>query len=497
MAHRLIIALLIGIVLFIPIVPLKYTVKEPYTVRVPYQEWKTKSETFINQINYTLNPGNYIYWSKYLPKGRTVTFSVEASDTVDAYILSSSEYQNFKSGEKFYPEASRKDSKNFKLVFSTRIDDTYYFIIRNPHTGFFGLFSKSVVIRSVKAEAFWQELVTKYREEISYINAQKTTYLGILPYVLNARDVTSQVVLFFLVLFLVISFTVPSFSKKSGQKDKPSPTQYNVLKSVIHKEHQEKTELTKSKSSEAILKIPDFPSQLISKYEPLELLGKGGFAKVFKVKRKSDGKILALKVPDLDERAKKMIMKEIEAWKKLDHPNIVKLLDTYEYPIPHIELEFVEGVQVGIKIARDLGDYPKPVKEELAISFVEGIAKGLSHAHSKNVVHRDLKPQNVLLSNLIPKITDWGLAKIRAISTTASMMKGLTLQYAAPEQIGGQTYGSTDNRTDIFQLGLIFYELLTGRLPYHSDSVVGTMTEILKAEPFPLPSSHKKRARKV
>lgn len=495
MTHRLIIALLILMVLFIPIVPLKYTVKEPHTVRVPYQEWETKSETFINQVDYTLSPGYYVYWSKYLPKGRTVAFSAEANDAVDAYILSSSEYKNYKSGENFYPEASRTNSRNFKIVFTTEVDDTYYFIIKNPHTGFLGLFSKNVVIHSAKAEAVWQELVTKYREEISYIDTQKTTYLGILPYVLNAKDAASQAVLFFLVLLLVIPFTVLPLSKKSGQKSKLSPTQYNVP-SVVHKEHQEKTELTKSRSSEAILKIPDFPSQLISKYEPLELLGKGGFAKVYKVKRKSDGKIIALKVPDLDEKAKKMIMKEIEAWKKLDHPNIVKLLGAYEYPIPHLELEFVEGVKVGEKIARDLGDYPKPVKEALAISFVEGIAKGLSHAHSKNVVHRDLKPQNVLLSNLIPKITDWGLAKIRAVSTTATIMKGLTLQYAAPEQIDRQTYGSTDNRTDLFQLGLIFYELLTGKLPYHSDSIVGTMAEILKVEPFPPPSSHKKELEK-
>jgi len=236
--------------------------------------------------------------------------------------------------------------------------------------------------------------------------------------------------------------------------------------------------------------IPGFPSELLGKYEPLELLGEGGFAKVFKVKRRKDGKIVAVKVPHLDERAKRFFLKEVKAWALLDHPNIVKLYGAYDRPVPHLEMEYVEGTEVNGKLVRDLGDYPKPVDEMTAVKLVSCIAEGLKHAHYKSVYHRDLKPQNVLLKpDLTPKITDWGLAKIGAISTTATTAKGLTLLYAAPEQIDEETYGHTDHRTDIYQLGLIFYELLTGELPYTGSSITVVMGKIASPDVKPKPPS--------
>ncbi len=237
--------------------------------------------------------------------------------------------------------------------------------------------------------------------------------------------------------------------------------------------------------------IPGFPPELLNKYEPLEFLGEGGFAKVYKVKRRSDGKIIALKVPNLDERARKFFLKEIRAWRLLDHPNIVKLYNAYDEPVPHLEIEFVDGVKLNGEVIRDLGRYPKPVDEEKALNFIKGIAEGLKHAHGKQVYHRDLKPQNVLItSDLTPKITDWGLAKVGAVSTTATTTKGLTLLYAAPEQLDEEEYGHTDARTDIYQLGLIFYELLTGKLPYQGTSPAVMMAKVINPDVKPKPPSH-------
>ena len=226
--------------------------------------------------------------------------------------------------------------------------------------------------------------------------------------------------------------------------------------------------------------VPGFPSALLERYEPLEFLGEGGFAKVFKVKRKKDGKIVALKIPRIDERTSKTFIKEVSTWLHLNHPNIVRLYDVDILPVPYLEMEYVEGIQVDGKVVRDLGAYPKPVEEETALKLVKGITEGLRHAHSKGIYHRDLKPLNVLLkADLTPKITDWGLAKLGVLSSSRSVL-GYTPLYASPEHLMPGKYGHTDHRTDIWQLGVTFYELLTGKLPFEGytyEEVFGKITD--------------------
>ncbi|NJE60197.1 serine/threonine-protein kinase [Thermococcus sp. 21S7] len=226
--------------------------------------------------------------------------------------------------------------------------------------------------------------------------------------------------------------------------------------------------------------VPGFPSELLSRYEPLEFLGEGGFARVFKAKRRKDGKRVALKIPRIDERTSKTFIKEVSAWLHLDHPNIVKLYDVDILPIPYLEMEYVEGVEVDGETVRDLDGYPKPVDEETALKLVRGIAEGLKHAHSKGIYHRDLKPLNILLkADLTPKITDWGLAKLGTMSSSRSVL-GYTPLYAAPEHLMPSKYGHTDQRTDIWQLGVTFYELLTGKLPFEGytyEEVFGKITD--------------------
>ena len=236
-----------------------------------------------------------------------------------------------------------------------------------------------------------------------------------------------------------------------------------------------------------------FPEELIKIYEPLEFLGEGGFAKVFKVRKRKTGEIVALKIPKLDEKTSKIFLRELAAWFNLNHKNIVKLHGADIFPIPYIEMEYVEGVKVDNKVVRTLDEYPKPVDEKLALKIVKEIAEGLKHAHSRGVIHRDLKPLNVLLkSDLTPKITDFGLAKLSALSSR-STVKGYSPLYAAPEQIDEKTYGSTDERTDIYQLGLIFYELLTGRLPYEGTTPAAVLAKIVNPEIQPhLPSTYRR-----
>lgn len=212
--------------------------------------------------------------------------------------------------------------------------------------------------------------------------------------------------------------------------------------------------------------ISGFPPELLQKYEPLEFIGEGGFAKVFKVRRKSDGRIVALKIPRIDEKTSKTFIKEVSTWLHLNHPNIVKLYDVDILPIPYLEMEYVEGVTLNGKPIRDLSSYPKPVDEKTALRLIRGIAEGLKYAHGKGIYHRDLKPLNILLkSDLTPKITDWGLAKLGTMSSSRSVL-GYTPLYASPEHLMPSKYGHTNHQTDIWQLGVTFYELLTGKLPF-------------------------------
>ena len=241
----------------------------------------------------------------------------------------------------------------------------------------------------------------------------------------------------------------------------------------------------KAKPAEEIKTVEGFPSALLERYEPLEFVGEGGFAKVFKARRREDGKIVALKIPRIDEKTSSLFIKEVAVWYNLNHENIVRLYKADILPVPYLEMELIEGVEVDGKLVRDLDKYPKPVDEETALKLITGIAQGLAHAHSKDIYHLDLKPLNVLLkADLTPKITDWGLAKISARSSL-SRHYGYSPLYAAPEQLDEETFRVPDHRTDIYQLGLIFYELLTGELPYKATSPGALVGKILYAKPKP------------
>ncbi|MEM0315791.1 MAG: protein kinase [Archaeoglobaceae archaeon] len=292
---------------------------------------------------------------------------------------------------------------------------------------------------------------------------------------------TFLMLLIFFLTFL-ISDLLPKYIKYRWTKPEKSPD--SATKKPMEKSKIVTIEKPMEKLTE---KLKDFPLPLTEKYEPLEFLGEGGFAKVFKAKRKSDGEIVAIKIPRLDEKTSSIFLKEIASWYHLNHPNIVRLYSADILPVPYMEMEYVEGVEISGKTVRDLERYPKPVNEDIALSIVKGIADGLKHAHDKGIYHLDLKPLNVLIeSDLMPKITDWGLAKISARSSPAAST-GYSPLYAAPEQIDEKKFGQPDHRTDIYGLGVILYELLTGKLPYEAmtpSAVLGKIVaENIKPDP--------------
>jgi hypothetical protein len=217
------------------------------------------------------------------------------------------------------------------------------------------------------------------------------------------------------------------------------------------------------------LSIKSLPYELHPFYEDSVYLGEGGFGRVFKAKKIEDDSVVAIKIPkSFDKRSEKTFITEVTNWSQLNHPNIVKLYNYKILPIPYIETEFCEGVvEKGMKTLEE------------AISIVYDVARGLQYAHNKNIIHGDVKISNILIKNGVYKISDWGLSKLKIGDSIT--LSGATPSYAAPEQISRE-FGKADERTDIYQLGNVFYELLTGRLPFQGE-ISEIYSSILKTQP--------------
>jgi len=212
------------------------------------------------------------------------------------------------------------------------------------------------------------------------------------------------------------------------------------------------------------------PYELHSLYANPLYIGEGGFGRVFKGTR-DDGVDVAIKIPkSFDKRAEKTFVTEVSNWSLLSHPNIVSLYDYKILPIPYIETEFCnEKMHSGIQSLQE------------AVSIVYDIAKGLQYAHGKKIIHGDVKLSNILRKNGVNKISDWGLSKLKTEDSVT--LSGATPSYAAPEQIS-QEFGRADERTDIYQLGNVFYKLLTGKLPFEGE-ISQVYSSILKNIPIP------------
>ncbi len=222
---------------------------------------------------------------------------------------------------------------------------------------------------------------------------------------------------------------------------------------------------------------PGFPPELAERYGQVAFVGRGGLGQVFSAVRRDDRRTVAVKIPvAYDEATGKTFMKEMRFWEDLTHENIVTVHSDNILPVPYVEMEY---------LPRTLEQLEKPLPVETAARIAAGIAAGLAYAHERGVIHRDIKPRNILLADdLTPKITDWGMSTTLA-SSRDTTISGFTLAYAAPEQIAPERFGRTDARTDIYQLGAVFYELVTGKTPNAGESLVGLAGATLQEQPVP------------
>ena len=231
---------------------------------------------------------------------------------------------------------------------------------------------------------------------------------------------------------------------------------------------------------------PRPPRESIPGYEIMGELGRGGMGVVYKALQKGPNRIVALKMILAGGHAEaKDLMRfriEAEAVGHLQHPNIVQVYEVGEHNgLPFFSLEYVDGGSLLGKI----GGMPQPARE--AAKTLQALAQAMDYAHRRGIMHRDLKPANILLtSDGVPKITDFGLAKRfeeDASQTRTGAILG-TPSYMAPEQAAGKSK-EVGPPADIYALGSILYELLTGRPPFRGETVLDTIKMVQSAEPLP------------
>lgn len=214
-----------------------------------------------------------------------------------------------------------------------------------------------------------------------------------------------------------------------------------------------------------------FPDRLKDRYEPLGVAGDDAYARIFKVRKKDNGSIRALKVSHMKNAGSEILQKESSVWGNLRHPNVVRLYKAeFDDEISYLDLEFLDGIRYrGGKIT-SLSALPKPLREKYALSVIRDIAEALKYTHSLGIRHYHLQSGDVLLTpRMKAKISGYSRGKNElGFSVPESDTRKATAVYIAPEQKDEVRYGNPGRKTDIYQLGVIFYELLTGYLPYSS-----------------------------
>lgn len=225
---------------------------------------------------------------------------------------------------------------------------------------------------------------------------------------------------------------------------------------------------------------------LFSRYEHLELIGKGGMAEVYRAEHPTQNRTVAIKVllSNLaeDELFRRRFMREAQTVSGLEHPHIVRLFDFgEENGLYYMVMEYLNGANLSAYLKQN-GRMPLPV----ALPILRDVADALDYAHTAGLVHRDVKPSNVMLDTSDDSaravLTDFGIAKVTHANTniTASAVLG-TFDYIAPEQIQATT--EIDGRADIYALGVMSYQLLTGSLPFKRSGAGALLLAHMTAPP--------------
>ena len=239
-----------------------------------------------------------------------------------------------------------------------------------------------------------------------------------------------------------------------------------------------------------------FIGQQIGSYRIVSMLGAGGMGEVYLAEDATLDRKVAIKFLSVgsqtDEQSRGRLIREAQAAAKLDHPNVCAIHEVGQHERhSFIVMQYVEGETLAARIKRG------PLKLNESVDFAAQIAAALSEAHSHGIIHRDIKPQNIMLTRRSQvKVLDFGLAKLEAgelglqpeaqtqtLLTQPGVIPG-TVPYMSPEQLRGEPL---DARTDLFSLGAVLYEMVTGRRTFGAESQAESITAILEHEPPLLP----------
>lgn len=227
---------------------------------------------------------------------------------------------------------------------------------------------------------------------------------------------------------------------------------------------------------------PYIGKMLDNRYEILELIGRGGMANVYKAKCHRLDRLVAVKIlhSDLAQNAdfRRRFMDESRAVAQLSHPNIVSVYDvSCSDDVDYIVMELIDGVTLKQYMERR-----GQMDWREALHFITQIMWGLSHAHSRGVIHRDIKPQNIMvLRDGSVKVADFGIACLADSAQTLTQEALGSVHYISPEQARGDR---PDARSDIYSSGVVLYEMLTGRLPFEGESAVSVAIQHLSSIPL-------------